>query len=237
MKVAHFKFDAGLRTLLQCNHKAGAFDYSFRGPQSAKHLIESVGIPHTEIGEVLVDGRSAGAEYLVNDGDSMDVAGIPPGAGILAEPRFILDGHLGKLNAHLRMLGFDCLYRHNYDDATLRDTSVAMARVLLTRDRHLLMQKAITQGYLPRSMDPTQQTREVVRRFGLQRWIRPFLRCIRCNGILAPVPKEQVIGRLEPLTRLYFEDFRICPDCHQLYWRGSHFQQMERIIAELRSID
>lgn len=233
MKVARFRFDAALRSLLQRDHAEGEFDYRFNGPQSAKHLIESVGVPHTEIGRVLVSLMPVSDGYLVQDGDHVEVLGNAPSFDSMEEPRFVIDGHLGRLASHLRMLGLDCVYQNDHDDSTLAAISVGEGRVLLTRDRRLLMRRSIMRGYLLRSLDPYEQLLEVLRRYGLRRWIRPFQRCIRCNQLLEPVNKEAIIDRLEPLTKLYFDDFRICPACKQIYWKGSHFQRMEKLIASL----
>ena len=233
MKVARFRFDDNLLPLLPHNRAAAEFDYTFNGPQSAKHLIESVNIPHTEIGSLTANSAPVGLNYQVQDGDTMEVFGIEPDLEAPAEPRFVLDGHLGRLNSHLRMLGLDCLYEHDYADDALLRISVKDNRVLLTRDRRLLMRKSITLGYLVRSLEPWRQLREVVHRFGLERWIRPFQRCLRCNHLLEVVQKEDILDRLEPLTKLYFEEFRICPACRQIYWKGSHFDRMQQLIASL----
>ncbi len=235
MKVARFHFDAGLRALLQCGHAEGEFDYRFNGPQSAKHLIESVGIPHTEIGRVVVRSVPVSDGYLVQDGDIVEVLGNAPDFNSAEEPRFVIDGHLGRLASHLRMLGLDCPYENDYEDRTLAAISVDEGRILLTRDRRLLMHKSITRGYLLRSLDPYQQLLEVLHRYSLRRWIRPFQRCIRCNHLLEPVDKAAIIERLEPLTKLYFYDFRICPACKQVYWKGSHFGRMQKLIASLET--
>jgi uncharacterized protein with PIN domain len=233
MKTARFRFDAGLRSLLQHAHVDGEFPYVFNGPQSAKHLIESVGIPHTEIGAVAATGEPVSAAYVVQDGDTVDVWGNAPESMPPDEPRFVLDGHLGRLNAHLRMLGLDCLYETDYNDQDLVQVGVAEQRIILTRDRRLLMHKSVALGYLVRSLDPALQLQELVHRYGLRRWTRPFQRCIRCNHLLEAVSKGEIIDRLEPLTKLYFNEFRICPGCGQIYWKGSHFESMERVIRGL----
>jgi len=133
----------------------------------------------------------------------------------------------------LRMLGFDCTYHADTTDPELADTAARESRILLSRDRRLLMRKAVTAGCLVRSLNPPDQLREVVRRFNLLEWIRPFRRCIRCNDLLAPVAKETILDRLEPLTRLYYNEFSQCPSCQQIYWKGSHFERMQRIISSL----
>jgi hypothetical protein len=231
MKVARFDIESKLRWLLPLDMRRDDFDYPFNGPQSVKHLIESVGIPHTEIGEIKANGGSVGLDYLVQDGDRIEVkAVLPVGEGI-AEPRFVLDGHLGRLASRLRMLGLDSLYRNNYDDKELVQVSVDEDRILLTRDRRLLMHKNITSGQLIWSLEPEDQFREVIVRYGLKKWVRPFERCIRCNNPLETVRKEDVLEQLQPLTKLYFEEFHICPACRQIYWKGSHFERMQKIIA------
>ncbi|MEW6402394.1 MAG: Mut7-C RNAse domain-containing protein [Chloroflexota bacterium] len=235
MKIAHFHFPPGLRLLLPLEKRDDGFELSFRGPQSIKHLIESMGVPHTEIGGAMVNEESAGLGYIVHDGDRIEVQEEAPEI-CQVEPRFILDGHLGRLAAHLRMLGLDCLYRHDYNDSELAKVSAEEDRILLTRDRRLLMQKIVTRGRLLRSLDPDEQLREVIRRYQLVQWIKPFRRCLRCNHPLEAVEKEAVLERLEPLTRLYFDDFRICPACGQIYWKGSHYEKMQKVIEELQKI-
>ena len=234
MKRAHFRFDEDLRRLLARDKSVGDFFYDFNGPQSCKHLIESVGIPHTQIGSIRADNLPVSPSYLVADGNSVHVFAFAPVTAAASEPRFVADGHLGRLVSHLRMLGIDCLYWNDSDDESLTDVSVAEGRILLTRDRRLLMRKMITLGCLIRSLDPREQLDQVVRRYGLRTWIRPFERCIRCNQLLQEVNKADILDRLDVLTRLYFEEFHICPACQQIYWKGSHFDNMQKVISELR---
>jgi uncharacterized protein with PIN domain/sulfur carrier protein ThiS len=232
MKEARFVFDQGLQDLLPREKRSRGFPYPFNGPQTVKHLIESLGIPHTEIGALSANGKSIGADYLVHDGDQIEVTEEALSESDL-EPRFVIDGHLGRLAAHLRMLGLDCLYHSDYDDAELVKIAIEENRILLSRDRRLLMHKVIRRGYLLRSLEPVEQLTEVVRRFGLKKWVKPFQRCLRCNHPLEAVRKDEVLDRLEPLTKLYFEEFKICPNCEQVYWKGSHYERMMNIITRL----
>jgi uncharacterized protein with PIN domain len=234
VKTARFHFAPELRPLLPPEKRGDAVELSFLGPQSLKHLVESLGIPHTEIGEVRVNGESAGMGYILHDGDRIEVQGEAPEV-CQTEPRFVLDGHLGRLAAHLRMLGLDCLYRHDYNDSELAKVSSEEGRVLLTRDRRLLMQKIVRQGYLLRSLNPEEQLREVVRRYQLTQWIKPFRRCLRCNYPLKAIEKQAILDRLEPLTKLYFDEFRICPSCGQIYWKGSHYEKMQKVIERIQN--
>ena len=148
--------------------------------------------------------------------------------------RFVLDTHLGKLARHLRMLGFDTLYRNDYDDATLAGLGCREKRILLTRDQGLLKRRIVTRGYYVRETRPREQLREVLRRFDLYGNMQPWRRCLTCNGCLAAVQKERVIHRLEVNTRRYFHRFWMCADCGRIYWQGSHYQHMQVFLRELR---
>ena len=234
-KVALFDFAPSLQPLLKRDLRDKPVEMHFRGPQSVKHLIESLGIPHTEIGLLSANRQSIGLEYIVHDGDRIEVQPEAP-ANETVEPRFVLDGHLGRLASHLRMLGLDCLYSNAYEDKELVHISIE-ERVLLTRDRLLLMHKVITLGYLIRSLDTTEQLREVVQRFGLTNWVKPFQRCMNCNHPLEPVGKETILEKLEPLTKKYYDEFKLCPACDQVYWKGSHYERMLQLIEKVSEND
>jgi uncharacterized protein with PIN domain len=152
----------------------------------------------------------------------------------LRRPAFVLDSQLGRLARYLRLLGFDSLYRNDYSDAGIARISSEQQRTLLTRDRMLLQRSSITRGYFVRATDPPKQVDEVLKRFDLYNNIKPLSRCIRCNGTLTDVDKVAVIDRLEPKTKRYYNEFRICRDCGQVYWEGSHFRKMLRLIDSFR---
>ncbi len=231
MSTAFFIFHGSLIDFLSREHRGDTILVEFRGPQSLKHLIESLGVPHPELGSVLVKGQVRPVSSIAQDGDEVEVYPIPNGCPI--EPRFLLDNHLGRLAAYLRMLGFDCLYHNEYSDEELAGILEMEERILLTRDRRLLMRKVVRYGYCPRSLDSREQLTEVIERFDLLTRITPFHRCLRCNHRLETVPKEAVLDRLQPLTKLYFDEFQICPNCKQIYWKGSHYEQMERLLKQL----
>jgi uncharacterized protein with PIN domain len=230
MSVAYFEFLDGLDFFLRPNQKQRIVAIRFQGRQSLKHLIESLGVPHTEVGEILVNGQQAESGRIAQDGDQVVVHAAPRGLSI--PPRFLLDNHLGRLAAYLRMLGFDCLYQNNFQDNELAHILSRQQRVLLTRDRRLLMRKVVVYGYCLRSLEPVEQLREVIWRFDLKDKISPFQRCLRCNTPLQPVSKEAILERLQPLTKKYFDEFHICPSCQQIYWKGSHYERMQKRIAE-----
>ncbi|MBN2387317.1 MAG: Mut7-C ubiquitin/RNAse domain-containing protein [Anaerolineales bacterium] len=231
MNTATFAFGGDLDFFLERDRRGRVFPLTFAPHQSIKHLIEALGVPHVEVGLVLANGVPVEAGYRPRKDDRIEIRPVSPGWE--GEVHFLLDIHLGRLAAHLRMLGFDCLYRNDYRDEEMADLLRVERRILLSRDRQLLMRKVVAAGYCPRSLSPEQQLVEVVRRFDLARRARPFTRCMRCNGLLVSVEKAAVLDRLEPLTRDYFDTFASCTDCNQVYWKGSHWERMRAVIKEL----
>ncbi len=246
MPEARFHFYDRLGDFVPPRRKAQTFIHRFEPDQSVKHLVESLGAPHPEVGRLRANGLRIEFNYLPKDGDLIEIYPSQViGGGILGgdelrppvERRFIIDNHLGRLASYLRMLGFDSLYRNDYQDEELAAVSQQENRILLSRDQHLLMRNAITYGYWVRSKTPSNQIVEVARIFQLAPESKLFTRCMRCNGLLQLVDKTAVIDRLLPLTRRYYEDFKICPDCGQIYWRGSHYDRMQALIEEVKKTD
>ena len=236
MNQAHFRFHGELNDFLPTKKKGRTITCPINGDQSVKHLIESLGIPHTEVQRILVNGGLVDFSYIVQDGDQIEVYPITAPerlARITGARRFILDNHLGRLAVYLRMLGFDALYRNDYHDEELAQVASQEGRILLTRDVRLLMRNLVKDGYWVRSKIPRQQLVETVKCYDLAEHISPFRRCLRCNGLLQPVSKDAVLHRLEPLTKLYYEEFRICPDCDRVYWKGSHYERMQKFLDQV----
>jgi uncharacterized protein len=232
MSMARFLFHGRLNDFLQKNQKDQQIPVQFKGRQTIKHLAESLGVPHPEIGRIQVNGRDEALNTITADADHVEIHPIENGCLIM--PRFLLDCHLGRLTAHLRMLGFDCLYQNNFDDAQMAEIMQQEELILLTRDRRLLMRKVILYGYCLRSLDSLEQLSEVLQRFELANQIQPFHRCLRCNHPLEPVARELILPRLKPLTKKYFNEFHICPNCRQIYWKGSHYDQMIKTIERVK---
>ncbi len=210
---------------------------------SVKDVIESFGVPHTEVDIILVNGQSVDFSYIVQDGDRVSVYPMFESLDVspllrlrpapLRSPAFVLDTNLGRLARYLRLLGFDCLYQNDYDDETVATIAHREQRTVLTRDRALLQRRIITRGYFVRAVRPRLQVKEVLARFDLYRLVAPFKRCTRCNGVLQAVDKQTIEERLEPKTRKYFDSFMRCPDCGQIYWQGSHHARSQHLIDEL----
>jgi uncharacterized protein len=210
---------------------------------SIKDVIESCGVPHPEVDLISVDERTVGFDHTLASDAKVEVFPVEnrdtvsTGKRLQATDisRFVADGHLGGLTRDLRLLGFDVAYNQNADDRQLLKVMARENRALLTRDRRLLMHAIVQHGYCPRSQNADEQTIEVIRRFNLLELIAPFTRCVRCNAPLEEAAKAQIIDKLEPLTKIYYDQFRRCPSCKQIYWSGSHFPKLQKRIEEIRS--
>lgn len=242
MAVLTLRFYEELNDFLPSDKKKRQFAHPINRKASIKDVIESLGVPHTEVELILVNGHSVDFQYQVRDRDEISVYpvfesfNISPLLRLRDKPlrhlHFVADSNLGKLSQYLRLLGFDCLYRNDYEDAEVADIAHQQHRVVLTRDRRLLQRKIITHGYFLRSDQPKQQVAEVLDRFDLYDDAEPFSRCVNCNGELFKVDKAEVIDQLEPLTRKYYDDFKICEDCGQIFWPGSHFERANKLLKE-----
>lgn len=238
------RFYAELNDFLPPEKRQATITHFFFGRPSVKDLVESLGVPHTEIDLILANGESVDFSYRVQEGDRISVYPVFESIDItsvlrvrpepLREVRFVLDGHLGRLASYLRMLGFDALYSTSFDDERLAVISAEERRILLTRDRGLLKRSAVTHGYLVRSSHPREQVAEVMRRFDLAGAVRPFSRCMCCNGELKSVSKKEVADRLPDRVKECFHEFSCCRACGRVYWKGSHYDRMRAFINRLQ---
>jgi uncharacterized protein with PIN domain len=217
----------------------------FSGNPPVKTVIESIGIPHTEIDLILVNSHSVGFSHRLRDGDrvsvypvfeSLDISGVTNvRKNPLRRPRFILDVHLGKLARFLRMLGFDTLYKNDYIDRDIVHIARTQNRIILTRDVEILKKKEVNRGFWIRSQNPGKQLIEVLDRLDLYSRMKPFHRCMACNGKIEKVKKEEVSDRLDAETKKHFEEFFRCISCKKIYWKGSHYERMKKMVEDIRT--
>lgn len=243
MSPARFRFYAELNDFLPPARRQRELDYRVNRRAAIKDVIEALGVPHTEVALILVNGEPVGFDHILGDGERVSVfpafrhLGAAPDNALQPAPpdppRFVLDTHLGTLARYLRLLGFDTLYRNDYDDAELAGISSRDDRILLTRDRGLLKRRIVERAYFVRADSPRRQLREVAHRFALRSSARPFRRCSRCNGQLHAVDKAAIADLLAPRTRRYYERFLQCGRCGQIYWAGSHFKRLRELLAAI----
>ena len=244
MSKARFRFYAELNDFLPSDSRAKELVRQFDVSGSVKDFVESFGIPHTEVDLVLANGCAVDFSYQVHDGDlvsvypvfeSLDIASVSRvRPAPLRTLRFILDVHLGRLAAYLRMAGFDALYANDASDAELAGAVSHQGRVLLTRDRQLLMRTEVNRGYWVRATEPRLQLLETVRRFDLAGAMQPFTRCLECNSALEDASRESVLERL-PQGVIDKKRFRICPTCQRVFWEGSHHARMIKLLEWVKA--
>ena len=240
MVTATFRFYAELNDFIAPGRRGRAFATPCARAATTKHMIEALGVPHTEVDLVLVNGVSAGLDAMLEEGDrvavyprftAFDVTGLarfdarPPG-----RMRFVADAHLGGLARLLRMAGFDTIYRNTFRDGDVEALAQDEGRVVLTRDRELLKRRGVEYGCYVRALQAEAQLREVLERFDLAERVRPFTLCLNCNAPLRPVAKADVLDRLPPRVAAVQDAFSTCDVCRGVFWKGSHWQRMAGVL-------
>jgi uncharacterized protein with PIN domain len=243
MVSATFRFYEELNDFLAPERRGHEFAWPCARAASTKHMIEALGVPHTEVELVLVNGESVGFDRMLRDGDRVAVypkfesLDITPLLRVRAQPlretRFIADAHLGGLAHLLRMTGFDTLYDNAFRDEEIEHIAAAQGRIVLTRDRDLLKRRTITHGCYVRTLRSAKQIRELFDRLDLARSARPFTLCLHCNAPLVAVEIAQVAAQLPPGVRERYERFSTCNACKRIFWEGSHWQRMRAMVDEL----
>ncbi len=247
MNRASFRFHGEINLFLPRPRRHTTIFHPFDWRASIKDMVESLGVPHSEIEVLLVDGMTVDFEYIVQPDAEIDVYGTLADAPVVpltplrppltGKPRFVLDTHLGRLASYLRMIGFDTLYRNDYPDDELALISSSEQRVLLTRDIGLLKRSLVVYGRFMRATDPRQQIVEVVRHYHLTEHIVPLQRCLKCNGLLTRVEKTAIEHRLTATTAQTYDVFHQCGNCGQIYWKGSHYTQMQEFMNRVIQYD
>ncbi|MBN2161244.1 MAG: Mut7-C ubiquitin/RNAse domain-containing protein [Spirochaetes bacterium] len=239
------RFYEELNDFLRPSHRKRELDFEFGGRRSVKDLIESFGVPHVEVDLILVNGRSVDFSYIVADGDRLSVYPVFESLDIgsvtrlrpspLRDPRFVLDVHLQKLARRLRLMGFDVDYLPDRDDAALAETADREGRILLSRDRQLMMRKRVARGLYVRNTDPDRQVAEILDRLQLRGLCRPFTRCIECNQTIeeldAAGPDFAALEKtIPPGVRSWCREYYRCLGCGRIYWKGSHYEKLKKRV-------
>ncbi|MCX7897428.1 MAG: Mut7-C ubiquitin/RNAse domain-containing protein [Rhodocyclaceae bacterium] len=240
MASVTLRFYAELNAFLPPKQRQRSFEAKLARAATAKHTIEACGVPHTEVALILVDGEPATFKRLLHEGERIAVfpsfqrIALAPlfslNAPPAGKPRFIADCHLGGLARLLRMAGFDCTFRNDYRDREIAELAANEERIVLTRDKQLLMIKSIRHGAFVHALKAEAQFAEIVRRFALIGRCAPFSRCLICNVPLAEVEKTAIVEELPPAVRTSQAHFRRCPRCRRIYWPGSHWQRMRKLL-------
>ena len=241
MDTAFIRFYEELNDFLPLWKRKIPYPVHFREKPAVKSIIESEGVPHAEVDLVLVNGKAVSLSEKIGPGDlisvypefeSFDISSVKPSTiKPLRESKFLLDTHLGKLCRYMRMMGFDSWYDNRLTGAEIIRIAILEKRTILTRDRHLLMRKTVQRGYWIRGEMVYDQAWDVIRRFDLEKSLKLFSICTRCNGKLQPVEKGTVL-ELYPGYEFYPGTFFYrCEGCFHIYWNGSHCNRFEQTMG------
>ncbi|MBU0991184.1 MAG: Mut7-C ubiquitin/RNAse domain-containing protein [Proteobacteria bacterium] len=243
MNHVHLHFSSPLLSFLKRKHQKPILSYNLQRKATIKDIIESLGVPHTEIGHIFADNREIDFCYRPSESRSIHIRHVDAPFNVfkpsllrkqpLKEFRFIVDVNVGKLSQLLRLIGLDTAYIPDASDEEIAEAAHQQQRIVLTKDMGLLKRKKIIFGRFVKAIHPEQQLKEIVDFFGLKGPFKTFSRCLLCNSYILNVEKEVIFHRLEPKTKRYYSDFRICSSCGQIYWQGSHY---EKLIAMLENI-
>lgn len=231
----HVEFAPDLALFVPSGRRRGATPVTTDGVSTLGHVVESAGVPLTEVGALWVNGRQVPTSYVPVAGDTVAVRSVERPQKVPGAPlRFLLDVHLGTLARRLRLLGVDTAYEStDIGDPALAARSAAEQRVMLSRDRGLLRRRELWAGAFIYSTRPEDQLRDVLDRFAPE--LRPWTRCTACNGLLRQATKDEVADQLEHGTRRNYDVFAQCQECGRAYWKGAHHEQLEAIVAEALS--
>lgn len=240
MKQVRFRFYEELNNYLPEKRRKVWFEYFFTGVISVQDAIQSLGIPSGEIDLILVNQQPKGFDHLLQDDDRISVYPVFELFDLskisrlrempLRNPTFICDVHLGRLCKYLRMLGWDALYSNHYTTKEMIAISLQEKRIILSRSCQLIRNKEVTRAYWIRSSNPVEQIKDLIIKLDLSNRINPLIRCLNCNAMIVPVEKLKIHHRLQDRTARYYSEFFNCQNCNQIYWKGSHFENMLNFI-------
>jgi len=231
MAQAKFHFHGELVSFLAPERRSGAFSHECARAATVKHAIESVGVPHTEAGRLLVNGQAATLDRIVREDDAIEVFPHQPGDDAGEPLHFLADAHLGGLARFLRMLGFDTLYDNALHDRAIIEIAARERRIVLTRDRELLKCRELARGCFVHARKPEAQLKEVATRFGLEARLLPFTLCLHCNLRLEAIERGAAAHCIPaPIVERY-ATFMRCPGCRRIYWEGSHWHRMRQVLG------
>jgi uncharacterized protein with PIN domain len=241
---AYLHFHDELVSMLTSKPTNGTIVYPVNRKASIKDVIESLGPPHTEIYKIHINDTEVDFTYILNKKDVVEIYPAKKPVDVtqktilrpmpLTKIKFITDVNVGKLARLMRLIGFDTTYNRAWDDTEIAEQSLATGRIVLSRDKNCLKRTKIIYGKWIRNNSPKEQLRTVIEEYGLWPAIKPFTRCILCNVPLRSVQKETIITYLQPLTKKYYNKFSQCPNCLQIYWEGTHYEEMKKFLENIK---
>ena len=242
-KGVRFIIHGKLKTFLSKRFRKKPIDLAWEEHRTLKDWIESLRIPHIEVGRITVNSKKSALNNRLQDKDIVEVFEIdgpydPRKVSqqheiLLPHIKFIADVHLGKLVRYLRILGLDCHYQEPWDDNKLAEKADKENRIMLSRDVGLLQRKCISHGKFLYSDDPIEQAKEILNRYEIYDLCKPMSRCVSCNSLMKTVAKQNIEHLIEPGTKQSYEQFFQCQSCSKVYWHGAHVKNILKTLKEI----
>jgi hypothetical protein len=243
MPKGTFRFYEELNDFLPKHRRKTDFEAEFKGKRSIKDMIEALGVPHTEIDLILVNGKSVDFNYILQDGDRVSVYPVFESLNVtdvtllrkipLRRNKFIADINLGDIVKYMRVLGFDLYCDSLLSTREIIEISKRENRVILTKSRKLLKFKDVSHAIFIRPGTTTEQIRRIIDYLDIKDNIKPFSRCLRCNTPLKSVLKEIILDRIPPKTKEFCDEYVQCQSCNKIYWKGTHFINMKKVVRQI----
>ena len=243
MPKATFRFYEELNSFLPKHRRKTDFEVMFKGKRSIKDMIEALGVPHTEVDLILVNGNSVDFTYILQDKNRVSVYPVFESLNIadvthlrkipLRRNKFIADINLGDIVKYMRALGFDIYYDALFSSREIIDISKTENRIILTKSRKLLTFKEVSHGIFIRPGTTIEQIRRIIDYLDIKDDIKPFSRCLQCNTLLDVVPKDKILDRIPPMTKEFCDKYVQCRSCDKIYWEGTHFINMKKVIKQI----
>jgi len=243
MPKVTFRFYEELNDFLPKYRRKADFETMFKGKRSIKDMIESLGVPHTEVDLILVDGKSVDFNYILQDKDRVSVYPVFESLNItnvthlrkipLRRNKFIADINLGNIVKYMRALGLDLFYDSLLSTREIIKISKRENRIILTKDSKLLKFKDVSHGIFIRPDTTIEQIRRIINYLDIKDDLKPFSRCLQCNTLLDVVPKENILNKIPPMTIEFCDEDVQCQSCNKIYWKGTHYINMMKVVKQI----
>jgi len=151
--------------------------------------------------------------------------------------KFYADSMLGKLTRFLRFLGYDTLYRREESVDKMLETSFEDNRIILSKSKEIINKcsKLNVKSFFISTNDIGYQLRMLHNVLHLEISIPPLnTRCSVCNNELIEKNKQEIINLIPKRTARHYDRFWQCSACGKIYWIGSHWKDIEKIITEAK---
>ena len=206
-------------------------------------MVEALGVPHTEVDLILVNGTSVDFNYSLQNKERVSVYPVFESLNIahvthlrkipLRRNKFIADVNLGNIVKYMRALGLDLFYDSLLSRREIIEISKRENRIILTKDSKLLKFKDVSHGIFIRPGTTVEQIKRIIDFLDIKDDIKPFSRCLQCNTLLGVVPKEEILHKIPLRTAAFCHEYSQCPSCDKIYWKGTHFIHMMRVLKQI----